>query len=70
MYRRFSGPVREEGDMPEKVPDKLKEAAEHAKKTSEKQDEALEEAVKELDPLVPDAKQRLAEGPDPSRRGD
>ena len=56
--------------MPEKVPDKLDEAAAQAKETIERQDEALEEAVKELDPLVPGAKQRVAEGPDPSRRGD
>jgi hypothetical protein len=70
MYRRLSGPVGEEGDMPEKVPDKLEEAAEQAKKTIERQDEALEEAAKEVDPLVPGAKQRLVEGPNPSRRGD
>ena len=56
--------------MPEKLPDKLNQAAEHAKETIERQDEALEEAVTEVDPLVPGAKQRLAEGPDPSTRGD
>jgi hypothetical protein len=70
MYRPSVNPHERKVDMPEKLPDKLNQAAEHAKETIERQDEALEEAVKEVDPLVPGAKQRLAEGPDPSRRGD